>query len=680
MKAFYLEPDEEITSVIDRLKTIDEREVAIVIPKRAGLLQSIINLKLLKQQGERQHKELSIITTDKTGRNLASAVGLTVYQKLPKGGEVSAPAPAAPVAEVPIELRKRPPADQAAKRTVSPGISDIGYKAGNEPKLNTHPVPEEPTVPLAEAAAGQPEAEPKTEPEAEPTAASETDAVPGPTPEKTASRGFLRRGRKQPSAPAPPLTGAPEPNPAASQPGPAASKAGSPVPEPTPAVPQPAPEPVQPRPERQAGRLHSFKVPLLRLPKLRLPRLGKKSGAAGLAGALVVLLAGGGVAAAVVLPKAQITVTPKTAPLATEVPLNFSTRATTTDTAGNVIPAKVVEVIKQTSTQATATGPQTEGGNRATGTITVTNNLRRNQSLVAQTRFQAPDGSIYRIASRLVLPAGGQAKATVTAAAAGEAGNLPAGTALTVPGLGGGGGVTATTADAFSGGSSGQGTVVSRDDVERAKAELATQAAKEGLEEARGKLAVGFKIEEQAMVPTVLSANPEPALGTTAPTFTIAGQVRISYFTYEDAEAQRVLKEDLQTKIPAGSDLVEESIQQTFVATQTSADTLGGVIRINTLTAPEISREQIKSDVAGQIPAEAESTLRASGKLDNVLVTLSPFWVRTVPDSAKKVDVRYQINGGAPPPSPSAPPSAAPSPVPSTDPAATPLPSLPPSL
>ncbi|MEJ7660497.1 MAG: Holliday junction resolvase RuvX [Hymenobacter sp.] len=337
-------------------------------------------------------------------------------------------------------------------------------------------------------------------------------------------------------------------------------------------------------------------------------------------------LAGGGVAVAVVLPKAKITVTPKTAPLNTEIPLNFSTRATATDPAGNVIPAKVVEVIKQTSKQATATGPQTEGGNRATGTITVTNNLRRNQSLVAQTRFQAPDGSIYRIASRLVLPAGGQAKATVTAAAAGEGGNLPAGTALTVPGLGGGGGVTATTAEAFSGGSSGQGTVVSKDDVERAKGELVRPGSQGRRAEARGKLAVGFKIDEQAMVPTVLNANPDPAVGTTAPTFTISGQVRISYFTYEDAEAQRVLKEDLKSKIPAGSDLVEESIQQTFVATQTSADTLGGVIRINTLTAPEISREQIKSDVAGQSPAEAESTLRASGKLENVLVTLSPFW------------------------------------------------------
>lgn len=648
MKAFYLEPDEEITSVIDRLKTINEREVAIVIPKRAGLLQSIINLKLLKQQGERQNKELSIITTDKTGRNLASAVGLTVYQKLPQGGEVAAPAPAAPVAEVPIELRKRRPPVPATPAT------PIGYKTGKDPKVSTHAVRHEPAVAVP------------TKPPPEEQAAPET---PPASPIKAPARikkGFFTRSRepKQPVAPTPAQA---SPTPVEPRPAPA----------PTPAEPPPAAsEPVEPRPERTPKESPGFNLPLLRFPKL--PRLGKKFGAAGLIGLLVVLLAGGGAVAAVMLPKAEIIVTPKTAPLVAEIPLSFSTRATTTDTAGNVIPAKVVEVTRQSSKQTTATGPQSEGGNRASGTITVTNNLRRNQSLVAQTRFQAPDGSIYRIPSRLVLPAGGQANATVTAAAAGEAGNLPAGTALTIPGLGGGSGVRATVAEAFSGGSSGQGTVVSKDDVERARGELAIQAAKEGLEEAKGKVAVGFKIDQQVMVPTVINAAPEPAVGTTAPSFTVSGQVRITYFTYEDAEVQRVLNEDLQPKAPAGADLIEEASRQEFVATQTSSDTLGGVIKITTLTAPEISREQIKSDISGQSIAEAESTLRASGKLDNVVVKLSPFWVRTVPDSADKVTVRYETAGIVPSSPPS--PTASVSPSPSLDPSATPLPSLPPSL
>src|SRR4051812_11001418 len=113
MKALYLESDEEITSVVDRLKEIDDEEVAIVVPKRAGLLQSIVNLKLLRYQAEQMKKRISLVTTDKTGRNLASAVGLTVHQKLPEGSKDAAKPTESAVKEateeIPIKFRRQPP-------------------------------------------------------------------------------------------------------------------------------------------------------------------------------------------------------------------------------------------------------------------------------------------------------------------------------------------------------------------------------------------------------------------------------------------------------------------------------------------------------------------------------------------------------------------------------------------
>jgi hypothetical protein len=49
-EALYLEADEDITSAIDKLhKTVGDT-VQIVVPKRSTLLQSIINLKLLKKR------------------------------------------------------------------------------------------------------------------------------------------------------------------------------------------------------------------------------------------------------------------------------------------------------------------------------------------------------------------------------------------------------------------------------------------------------------------------------------------------------------------------------------------------------------------------------------------------------------------------------------------------------
>ncbi|MCL5410405.1 MAG: baseplate J/gp47 family protein [Patescibacteria group bacterium] len=78
----YLEPSEEITSVIDRLRAIPGSAVAFVIPRGATIAQSIVNLKLLKKSALEMEKEISLVATDRISRNLASQIGLTVYSKV----------------------------------------------------------------------------------------------------------------------------------------------------------------------------------------------------------------------------------------------------------------------------------------------------------------------------------------------------------------------------------------------------------------------------------------------------------------------------------------------------------------------------------------------------------------------------------------------------------------------
>lgn len=78
----YLEPDEEITSVIDKLRQVSGRRVSLVVPRGATILQSVINLKLLAKEANNLQKEIAIVTGDRIGRNLAAQVGLVVYESL----------------------------------------------------------------------------------------------------------------------------------------------------------------------------------------------------------------------------------------------------------------------------------------------------------------------------------------------------------------------------------------------------------------------------------------------------------------------------------------------------------------------------------------------------------------------------------------------------------------------
>ena len=52
----YIDVDDEITSIISKLQESSGKIVALVLPKRAVVLQSIVNLKLLKHIADNNKK------------------------------------------------------------------------------------------------------------------------------------------------------------------------------------------------------------------------------------------------------------------------------------------------------------------------------------------------------------------------------------------------------------------------------------------------------------------------------------------------------------------------------------------------------------------------------------------------------------------------------------------------
>ncbi len=78
----YIDVDDEITAIIDKLKSSDKKIVALVLPKRAAVLQSIVNMKLLKRTAEDSKKHLVLITSEAGVLPLAGAVGVHVAKTL----------------------------------------------------------------------------------------------------------------------------------------------------------------------------------------------------------------------------------------------------------------------------------------------------------------------------------------------------------------------------------------------------------------------------------------------------------------------------------------------------------------------------------------------------------------------------------------------------------------------
>ncbi len=79
---FYIDVDEEISSVIDRLKRSMAVDNYFVAPKRAIFLQSIVNLKLLKREADKMRKRVILVTQEEIVAAMASRSGIEVQKTI----------------------------------------------------------------------------------------------------------------------------------------------------------------------------------------------------------------------------------------------------------------------------------------------------------------------------------------------------------------------------------------------------------------------------------------------------------------------------------------------------------------------------------------------------------------------------------------------------------------------
>lgn len=78
----YIEPEDDITDIINRLSASKQKVVALVPPKNLGLLRSAVNTKLISKTAKKQEKVAVFVTTDKSLMKLAMTAGIPVAKTL----------------------------------------------------------------------------------------------------------------------------------------------------------------------------------------------------------------------------------------------------------------------------------------------------------------------------------------------------------------------------------------------------------------------------------------------------------------------------------------------------------------------------------------------------------------------------------------------------------------------
>lgn len=121
----YIESEDDITDIIAKIKSAKEQIVALVPPQKAGVLRSIVNIKLITKAAAASEKTAVLVTTDPSIIKLAAAVRMPVTKDLQS-------APSIPENSDPVET------------TSSETISD--HQATAEPSSDSEEPAEEATL------------------------------------------------------------------------------------------------------------------------------------------------------------------------------------------------------------------------------------------------------------------------------------------------------------------------------------------------------------------------------------------------------------------------------------------------------------------------------------------------------------------------------------------------------
>lgn len=78
----YIEPEDDITDVISRIKTSKQKIVALVPPKKVGIMRSAVNVKLIAKTAKMKDKAAVIVTTDPSLIKLSAMAGIPISKSL----------------------------------------------------------------------------------------------------------------------------------------------------------------------------------------------------------------------------------------------------------------------------------------------------------------------------------------------------------------------------------------------------------------------------------------------------------------------------------------------------------------------------------------------------------------------------------------------------------------------
>lgn len=552
VKTIYLEYDEEVLSVLQKIRKSGTDEIRLVIPKEARLFRNLTGLRLLRREAEKYQKTLSIATADERGRLLVTRSGLSL-------------ASSAMETKSDFETNSLPATGRKG------AMGDIMLR---------------PVKPLKTAQAK-------------------------PLPQTPVSLPSKNRNSE-----------------------------------------------IQPEKDLEALIGPKETSPKIKLPEpVKLPRLSYKFTVLP-AVAVVLILA---VLGFFVLPAASVTVVPRTEPITRDLEMQVDSSSPVADVQNLTIPGKRDTQEISMSQDYPATGVKNIG-EKASGFVTLYNFSKNSLILRSSTTRLEAGGKIFyflqdvgsikptaRIGTDLQVDQSSLIDPVpIVAGGSGEDYNFPTGTRFEIYNevFGHQAEVLyAINANPIAGGTNKEIKILSATDVEQARADLSLKIAGKMRMDLGQTATSEVKLLDNAYVLQVKEESLSKKINDETDSFTLSQKTLATALLFNEQDVRDLIVERIVRLLPENKYLLPEQ-QQKLTEQFVSLDISGGVGTLRAHFESQV-RYQINADflvrgLPGKTPTQVKEILLARPEISDVTVSLSPFWVKTVPRFNSKIHFKVQ--------------------------------------
>lgn len=419
------------------------------------------------------------------------------------------------------------------------------------------------------------------------------------------------------------------------------------------------------QPQQQA--LPGFPQPKFRLPKptffpaafIKSPKwsnLGLKFDRQHKIAALIVLfgLSVLATAAYFVVPKAYAALEVPSEPFSKQFSLILADQDDRKLAGPNIVPGRYIEVINEQVSTFPATGEKNRGAT-ASGQITVINTTAAIQGLLANTRFQAANGLVFRTKAEILVPPArgripGRAAVDAVADEGGAKYNVASPLRLNIPGLGAAGedvvyGEVSTT---FTGGTDDIVKIVSEADVNKAKDEAAKNIFADAETKLRKQLKRDEEITSEFIQNDIIDALPSVSIGSARDQFEVRVQSRSWVLALPQDKIKRSLVSAASFEVPEGKQVTQRTIDNAKISVVESSfinHRIDLVVSLDGRIGPRLETKKIVSDLSSKRIDEARTYLGSISDITSSSVEIAPSFIKYVPLLQQNIKLQIIYNG-----------------------------------